>query len=384
MANDLLTDEQQKYLESGIILEDFDEEYQGGVYGKVEWMNDKAFLMEAVKQDVSILKHAAAEMTADRELALEAIKIDIDALRYFDNEICDLEMYNFRIIKFFKGEKNIEIADEDLNEFIVDAEFVRSPSKSIEKLLHKVTYLLLNNKKEEFENFTKNIITLVNKHHECFWILRAILNNIQDTMGRASYWSNPPLLGFIENSESFWSDVLDNKLDFIPELEFETYFSDWEWWGADDEKGLPFTEFIMNKTDMMWDTESWSDVKFYNHAISRLFIALQNLTYKMWQYDGGYDPEKIAKLFYEVIPEKYDPIQNSGSGYYGSYVFETVVAYLIEISKNDYNLDETDRNDLEEYDGWRYDLKKVGELMSFEMFDYWPGPSEIAKKIKKK
>jgi hypothetical protein len=104
----------------------------------------------------------------------------------------------------------------------------------------------------------------------------------------------------------------------------------------------------------------------------------------MWQYDGGYDPEKIAKLFYEVISEKYDPIQNSGSGYYGSYVFETVVEYLIEISKNDYNLDETDRNDLEEYDGWRYDLKKVGELMSFDMFDHWPGASEIAKKIKKK
>ena len=44
MANDLLTDEQQKYLESGIILEDFDEEYQGGVYGKVEWMTKCYFV----------------------------------------------------------------------------------------------------------------------------------------------------------------------------------------------------------------------------------------------------------------------------------------------------------------------------------------------------
>jgi hypothetical protein len=383
MANDLLTDEQKKYLESGIVLEDFDEEYQGGVDGKVEWMNVKVFLMEAIKQDVRILKHASAEMRADRELAIETIKIDINALRYFDDEICDLEMRNFIIIMFFKGEKNIEITDEDLHEFVVDAEFVRSPSESIEKLLHKVTYLLLNKKKEEFENFTKDIITLVNKHHECFWILRAIQNNIENTMGLASYWSNDEsICEFCENSESLWWDVLDNKLDFIPELEFETYFRGREWWGADDEKGLPFTEFIMSKTDMMWDTESWSDVKFYNHAISRLFIALQNFTV-LTAY-GGYDPEEIAKLFYEVIPEKYDPIQNSGSGYYGSYVFETVVEYLIEISKNDYNLDETDRNDLEEYDGWRYDLKKVGELMNFDMFDYWPGASEFAKKKKKK
>lgn len=375
MEKSVLTEDQKKYLKSGIILEDFDEEYQGGIYGKVEWMSDKAFLVEAIKLDTRILKHISDELSTDRELAIEAIKINIDALWYFDDNIYDLEMRNLRIITFFKGEKKLEITDEDLNEFILDTEIWRSPSESIEKLLHKVSYLLLNNKKEEFESFTKKILAFVNNHHECFWILKAILVSIRNIQNCAWDWPNS---NFIDTVVALFEYSLDNKLDFTPELAFETYFRDLKWWGVDDEKGLPFTEFIMRKTQMVWDTDNWSNVKYYNHAISRLFISLQNFTVPS-SY-GGYDPEKTAELFYKVINESYDPIQNSGNGHFGSYVFETVVEYLIGISKNEYNLDVTDRNDLEEYDGWRYDLKKVGELCDDDLFDYWPGASKFAKK----
>jgi hypothetical protein len=119
-------------------------------------------------------------------------------------------------------------------------------------------------------------------------------------------------------------------------------------------------------------------VKYYNQAISRLWIGLQN--YSLKQSDNGFDEDGFAVLFHEVIAEKYEPIQDSGSGHYGSYVFETVVEYLLGFSANDYNLNESSREDLEEFNGWQYDLKKVSTACDCDLFDDWPGASEFAKR----
>lgn len=383
-----LTDEQKVYLDEGVNYEDFDAEYNGDVE-KLEWMKDKAFLMEAVKQDERILKYASDELKADRELVLEAIKNDISAIDYADGDLQgDPEILAFRIDTHFRGDNNIEITVDDLSIFTTDNS---NPSILIEKLLFKVEFLFLKNTKEEFKEFHKKLIDFINANHECYWILIAVSKRIDCIYANVenyiySDFANDQAKSKCEELEEL-RDIITFGIDFKPEIEFETYFNDSEirydwnackWSNQEDEEGLPFTEFIMNQTDMEWDDDSWSDSKYYNHAISRLWIGLQN--YSLKQSNNGFDEEEFAILFHEVIEEKYEPIQDSGNGHYGSFVFETVVEYLLGLSQNDFNLNESYRDDLEDFNGWQYDLKKIGLKCDCDLFDDWPGASEFVKR----
>jgi hypothetical protein len=56
------------------------------------------------------------------------------------------------------------------------------------------------------------------------------------------------------------------------------------------------------------------------------------------------------------------------------------VEFLLGLSKNDYNLNESNREDLEDFNGWQYDLKKVGAACDCDLFDDWPGATEFAKR----
>jgi hypothetical protein len=50
------------------------------------------------------------------------------------------------------------------------------------------------------------------------------------------------------------------------------------------------------------------------------------------------------------------------------------------MKRYDYDLNETDRDDLEEFNGWQFDLNKVAsELCNSDLFDDWPGASEFDK-----
>ena len=193
---------------------------------------------------------------------------------------------------------------------------------------------------------------------------------------------------FRKNLFTGYRGAIKCKLDFAPSIEFETYFNDseidrnWEdckWTSNADEEGLYFSEFIMERTGMEWDTEGWDDAKFYNHAISRIWVGLLN--YSSRHIDEGFDKENGAICLHSVVNEYYAPIQDSGCAVYGVNTFRTITEYLLEISKNDYDLNETDRDDLEEYSGWQFDLRKVAhEMLNPNLFDYWPGASEFAKR----
>jgi hypothetical protein len=385
-----LSDEQMQYLEEGITLEDFDAEYQGGDDGKVAWMKEKTFLLEAIKQDVRILKHASDELKADRELVKEAIKNDINAIDYADEKLqCDPELLIARIIAHFDGEENILINDDDINIFVDGSEFY-DPLESIEKLLFKVEYLLLKKKKEEFISFHNKIIELVNEHRECFWIIQAILkvlNKITVVIDNLVYYNENEETSKYYDEVSELINSFETKLNFLPSIEFETYFKDseiyssWDeckWASREDEDGFYFTEFILNKTNMEWDTESWSNVKFYNYSISCVWIGLQN--YSLKQSREGFDEENMSVCLYSLIDEKYDPIRDSGCADYGIYTFRTIIEYLFGMKRYDYDLNETDRDDLEEFNGWQFDLNKVAsELCNSDLFDDWPGASEFDK-----
>jgi hypothetical protein len=390
LLNDNLSSEQKQCLEEGFSLEDFDEEYQGGVDGKVAWMKDKNFLSEAIKVDAHVLKHASEELRADGELVLAAIKKDWTAIAFADEKLqCDPEVLSTKVISYFKGAEKIKLEEEDLNVF-VNGEGFSDPAVHIESLLFKIEFLIIKNRKEEFKAFCEKIIAIVNSNHECFWLLQAIsklLESASANIDNYIYFNDTPEVGLYCKEVSELINSFETNLDFIPEIEFETYFDDSEidnnwgdckWTSNEDEEGLPFTEFIMSKSDIQWDTESWSDVKFYNNAISRLWIGMQN--YSLKQSRNGFDSDQVAVMFHEVIEEKFEAIQDSGNGHYGSYVFEIVVEFLLGFPKNDYNLNESNREDLEDFNGWQYDLKKVGSACDCDLFDDWPGASEFAKR----
>ena len=390
LLNENLSSEQKQCLEEGFSLEDFDEEYQGGDDGKVAWMKDRNFLSEAIKVDAHILKHASAELKADSELVIAAVKKDWTAISFADEKLqCHPEVLSTKVISYFKGAEKIKLEEEDLNVFI-NGEGFSDPADHIENLLFKIEFLIIKNRKEEFRAFCEKIISIVNSNHECFWILQAILKlleNITANLDNYTYFNDTTEVGVYYKEVSELINSFETNLDFSPEIEFETYFNDseidsnWDdckWTSNEDEEGYPFTEFIMIKSATQWETESWSEVKFYNHAISRLWIGLQN--YSLKQSHNGFDVDQVAVMFHEVISEKYEPIQDSGNGHYGSYVFETVVEYLLGFPANDYNLNESSREDLEEFNGWQYDLKKVSTACDCDLFDDWPGASEFAKR----
>lgn len=385
LLNENLTDEQKEYLEEGVSIEDFDAENHGDDDEKVEWMKEKAFLMEAVKQDVRILKHASDELKADRELVMEAIKNGIDAIDYADENLqWDPEILTLRIDTYFRGDNNINISNNDLTIFLTDNS---NPSILIEKLLFKVEFLFLKNKKEEVKVFHKELIDFINANHECYWILAAVSErtlSIYNKFDNYSYSGDANAKSKFEEIAEL-EKLIKYDIDFQPEIEFETYFIDseisqnWDagkWATEEDDEGLSFTEFIMSETDMEWDTDSWDDAKYYNHAISRFWIALQNYSY------SNDDEENMAVCLYSVVQEQYEPIQDSGCADFGINTFRTVIEFIFGMKRNDYDLNETDRDDLEEFNGWQFDLNKVAsELCNSDLFDDWPGASEFAKNL---
>ena len=382
LLNENLSEEQKQCLEEGVTLEDFDEEYQGGDDGKVAWMKDRNFVLEALRQDARILKHASTELKADRELVLEAIKHDINAIDYADDDLrWNPDIRAARIIRYFKGNENITITDDDFKIFVVKSD-AYDPIEIIENFLFKVEYILLKYRKDEFEKFCKRITDFVNSNHECFWLLQLVHTVIR----KCEIWD-------VSIYEEAYEIFFRFDISFEPSIEFETYFNDseinssWEdckWTSNADEEGLYFSEFIMEKTGMEWDKESWDDAKFYNHAISRIWVGIIN--YSLRFLNEGFDEENGAICLHSVVQEYYEPIQDSGNACYGINTFRIIAEYLLEISKNDYDLNETDRDDLEDFNGWQFDLNKVAHnIFNRDLFECeYIGATEFAKnKLKK-
>ena len=382
LLNENLSEEQKQCLEEGVTLEDFDEEYQGGDDGKVAWMKDRNFVLEALRQDARILKHASTELKADRELVLEAIKHDINAIDYADDDLrWNPDIRAARIIRYFKGNENITITDDDFKIFVVKSD-AYDPIEIIENFLFKVEYILLKYRKDEFEKFCKRITDFVNSNHECFWLLQLVHTVIR----KCEIWD----VSIHEEANEIFFRF---DISFEPSIEFETYFNDseinssWEdckWTSNADEEGLYFSEFIMEKTGMEWDKESWDDAKFYNHAISRIWVGIIN--YSLRFLNEGFDEENGGICLHSVVQEYYEPIQDSGNACYGINTFRIIAEYLLEISKNDYDLNETDRDDLEEFNGWQFDLNKVAHnIFNRDLFECeYIGATEFAKnKLKK-
>jgi hypothetical protein len=76
-----LSDEQIKYLEEGIWLRDFNGEEEDQIKKK-SWLNKQSFLLEALKQNGSILQYAPENFKANKTIILEAVKNNGIALEF--------------------------------------------------------------------------------------------------------------------------------------------------------------------------------------------------------------------------------------------------------------------------------------------------------------
>jgi hypothetical protein len=388
LLNDKLSEKQKLYLKEGTIIEDFDPESQDNSDDKMAWMNDKEFLMEAIKQDERILKYATDVLKGDREIVTIAVKQNISAIDYADEKMqCDPEILLAGIISSFENEDELSLKDEDIEIFNNEKEYY-DPCSAIENLTLKIRYIVLMQKKKDFDFFLSKLNSFIISNHECYWLLQVVnqeLSNIQNIIDNyTDFFGNEETNAFYEKI----SEIIDSfnfNLEFSPNEEFDTYFIDdeinfsWDdckWADTPDGDGLNFTEFIMQRAGIEWDTETWSDKKYYNYGISSLLIGLQNYSLRHSRED--LDEENTAIALYSVIDEKYDPIQESGSGHYGAFVFKVITEYLLGIKKNEYDLNNSENEDLEDFNGYQFDLKKVAnDICNRDLFDDWPGASEF-------
>jgi len=381
-----LTDEQQECINN--VWEDNFLELT-----KEEWRTNRGFVLAALKKDAEILGLLSEEFTKDREIVLAAVKSfgnasDCsyeDALKYADEKLqFDPEIILEGIISSFKSEDDMSLSKEDIQVFIDDEKghFIRS---ILENLILKIRYTILKLKQKEFELFVSELKSLINSNHECLWLLQVVhkeqlyVENILENMPNdQSYYDK-----VIDTMSSF--DTQDFKyieLEFLPHAEFDTYFiddeikGDWDdckWSDSSNGSGMNFTEFIMKRAEIEWDSDSWSDTKFWNYGISSLWIGLQNYAYRY--YEKEIDEECIAIALYHAIDEKYEPIRESGQANRVFNIIHVIVEYLLRIKRNQYILDES-YEELEEFNGYQLDLKKVAKnICNSNIFDGWPGTS---------
>jgi hypothetical protein len=410
---DSLTDEQKECIDDVW-------EYNFLELTKEEWRTNRGFILAALKKDPEILGLLSEEFTKDREIVLEAVKhlgrlLEYaddslkkdkelvlaavkssgsaydqsyeDPLKYADEKLqFDPEIILEGIISSFKSEDDISLSEEDIQVFIDDEKghFIRN---ILENLILKVRYTVLKLKKKEFELFVSELKSFINSNHECLWLLQVVYKELINVEN---------ILDNMPDDEVYYSKVFDTMssfdtedfkyidLEFSPHAEFDTYFIDdeiennWDyckWSDSSNGSGMNFTEFIMKRAEIEWDSDSWSDIKFWNYGISSLWIGLQNYSFR--HYEEEIDEVNIAIALYSVIDEKYEPIQESGCADRVSNIMHVIVEYLLRIKRNQYILDESDE-DLEEFNGYQFDLKKVANnICNSNIFDGWPGTSEF-------
>jgi hypothetical protein len=130
----------------------------------------------------------------------------------------------------------------------------------------------------------------------------------------------------------------------------------------------------MKECGMSWPM-NFDEAKFNNHAIARLWVGLINYSSYFYDTYGDSDFEYIAVCLNSVITEYYEPLHDYGLGFTA---LDVVIDYLLQMPRNDFDLNQTDKDDLEGFDDWRYDLKKVGEFMinGVNLFDRYPGTTD--------
>ena len=385
---DRLTDEQQECI--NIV-----HEYDFLELTKEEWRTNRKFILAALKKDGKILGLLSEDFRKDREIVLEAVKscwLYEDALKYADEKLqFDPEIILEGIISSFKSEGDISLSEENFQIFINEKE-IFEPCDVIKDLTLKIRYTVMKQKKKDFDLFLSRLKTFINSNHECFWLLQVVsteISNIQEN-----------ILGNMSDDvfSSFYGKTLDwiimgnfervliGNLEFSPNKEFDTYFIDneinysWDdckWSDKSNDEGMNFSEFIMKRAQIEWNSNNWSDSKYYNYGISSLWIGLLNYTLR--HLEENLNEENTAIALYSVIDEKYDPIQESGCGHFGTNVFRIVTEFLLGIKQNEYdlNIDDVPLN-LEEFNGYQYDLKRVANnICDRDLFDYWPGASEF-------
>lgn len=277
-------------------------------------------------------------------------------------------------------EKKIDLSHETLYQ-ITETYQVAELAETIENLVRA----LVNGPEasEELEKITEALTSFVNENHECFWLLVAVdqlLGKLYSDIEAESYENeteeNTALFEFIDEFNSRYSEIVGEKITFSPEQEFGITFNcEDNTWSRNGGEEKTFPEIIIEHAGLKWslneeyspafDFEDERTLKKYKHsAISSLWLGLRDFA-RTWP-----DEEDMATCLFTVFDDAL--VEMSGTGYNWEIV-ETLLEKILYISVSEYNTEESDRDDLNAYEPYVYDVEKIAqEILDKDIFDLAP------------
>jgi hypothetical protein len=246
-----------------------------------------------------------------------------------------------------------------------------------------------------FEKFIKHLISFVNEHHECFWLLISLDSYIHEIAMKVEREEEDmeseiesdklnEILNFIQQKckPSMTSLVLEHlKVDF--NKEFSIYFSgkplnngwnsnDWLWSKTEGGKLTTFPELIMEISGLKWSDDdeefddSWSWEKYHHYATTCLWMGLINY-YQRISSDIDEAQSELAFCLWSVFDDAYEPMQGSGGNWD---IVEFILRKILFIEIDDFNSDENpnDRQDLEQWKEYVWDMKKISKEAIYREF----------------
>jgi len=243
------------------------------------------------------------------------------------------------------------------------------------KLDEEVERIFTSRSIEQRDAFVEEFTEFINHHPHYFWLTLSVYYKAQNVY----YAAND------ESLEEFYSGFLveDDDLNFKPQERFELYFhnekdnasqwespSDYKWSKGKNGKEASFLETVVN--DMKYKLSDFSEendhyVECRNAATTYLWISLQKITL------GHVNNEELATCLWSVFDIRAHELEEfNGDANVGQDAVDNMLAYILRIDKEEFNVDEnpSNRDDLEQYDGYIHDYLKISqEILDMDIFD---------------
>lgn len=236
---------------------------------------------------------------------------------------------------------------------------------------------------EGLTGLSGELVSFVNSKRECFWMLVAVSEWLSYLYNKIESEENEELFSFI--SDFNFDELVRDRIDFNPEEEFAIRFNserrneefwrtnrDWLWSNRGGEE-MTFPELIISNAGLEWyihddwgfDFRNEGDVLKYKHwAVSSLWMGLR-------EYCREFpDSEELAICLWTVFDDVMEEMQGSGLNWE---VIEMLFGNILNIEMDEWNSDDSDRDDLEPYDNYVHDIKGLsGEVLDRDIFDLSP------------
>ena len=270
--------------------------------------------------------------------------------------------------------------------------------EKIDELYEHFKNIIITNDSGKFEDFIKKIISYVNQHKECLWILIGLDSYIHelymelDNQQYEDEYQNEVdnILKSVDFIEKICKKMLPQlvrqyfKIDY--EKEFLLYYKnesinsgwnscDWPWSRNKGSKETTFPELVMEISGLKWSDDdeefekNWNWEKYHHYATTCLWLSMMDFYHRM-ERDN---PTEMATCLWSVFDEAYEPIRDSGYGPHWEIV-ELILRKILFIEIDEFNTDENpkDRDDLNSWNEYIWDMEKICQEAEYKEYgDDW-------------